>query len=179
MLQITIPDWELWDEGKEEFIQEKGRTLQLEHSLVSLSKWEAKWKKAFLGCNLTFEETIDYIRCMTLTQNVKPEIYRHLTVENIKEIRSYIGSSMTATTLRKDDSPKRFGEIVTAEILYSDMILLGIPFECQKWHLSRLITLIRVCDLRSKPAKKMNPGELRKRNAKLNADRKKKWHTRG
>lgn len=179
MLKLTIPAAEHWDERNQEFVYGKETTLQLEHSLVSLSKWESKWKKPFLGCNLTFEETLDYIRCMTLTQNVDPDIYRKLTAKNIREVRRYISEPMTATKPRKDDSPKRSRETVTAEILYSDMITLGIPFECQKWHLSRLMTLIRVCHLRNAPAKKLSPDKLRKRNAALNAARRNKLHTKG
>lgn len=179
MLKLTIPATEQWDEQNQEFVYGKETTLQLEHSLVSLSKWESKWKKPFLNCNLTVEETIDYIRCMTLTQNVPPEVYQKLTSKNISDVRQYVAESMTATKPKKDDTPKRSREPVTAEILYSDMINLGIPFECQKWHLSRLITLIRVCDLRNRQPKKLSPGELRKRNAALNASRRKQWNTKG
>lgn len=179
MLKLTIAAPEYWDEQKQEFVYGKETTLQLEHSLVSLSKWESKWKKPFLGCDLTFEETIDYIRCMTLTQNVNPEIYQKLTSKNIREVRRYISEPMTATKPRKDESSKRVKEPITAEILYSDMINLGIPFECQKWHLSRLITLIRVCDIRSRPPKKLKPGERQKQYAAINAARRKQWNTKG
>ncbi len=178
MLKLTIPAQEYWDERKQEFVYGKETTLQLEHSLVSLSKWESKWKEPFLGRDLSFEETVDYIRCMTVTQNTDPEVYRRLTAKNMQEVMRYIRTPMTATKPRKDDAPKR-REIVTAEVLYSDMVMFGIPFECQKWHLSRLMTLIRVCDLRNRPPKKMSLGEIQRRNTAINAKRRKQWNTRG
>ena len=103
MLQITIPPMEKWDESKNEFIQTKAQTLQLEHSLVSLSKWESKWKKIFLSeKEKTYEETLDYVKCMTLTQNVDPEVYHNLTQENIDAINKYIDDKMTATYFTED-----------------------------------------------------------------------------
>ena len=180
MLQITIPGLELWDETKEEFTQVKERTLQLEHSLVSISKWESKWHKAFLSkTEKTFEETIDYVRCMTLTQNVDPEVYHRLTNGNINAINHYIEDSMTATTLPNDAFGKNGREVVTAELIYCWMIALNIPFECQKWHLNRLLTLIRVCDIKSRPPKKRSHRELAQRNSALNAARRKRLHSRG
>lgn len=182
MLRITIPasQMELWDEKNQEFIHLKDQTLQLEHSLVSLSKWEAKWCKPFLAAdNKTVEETIDYIRCMTLTQNVNPLIYNCLTKENIQAINQYIEAPMTATTIRELKTGPRSNEQVTSELIYYWMIALNIPFECQKWHLNRLLTLIRVCNVKTQPSKKMSKDEVRRRNASLNAARKKKYHTRG
>ena len=179
MLKLIIPASDRFDEVTEQFVYGKETVLQLEHSLVSLSKWESKWKEPFLGRELTFEELLDYIRCMTLTQNTPPEIYQRLTTRNIQEIRRYIGDPMTATKPRKEQNVKHSRETLTSEVLYSDMIALGIPFECQKWHLNRLMMLIRVCDLRNRPPKKMSQGELLRRNASLNASRRKKLHTRG
>lgn len=180
MLQIAIPDWELWDETKEEFVHVKGRTLQLEHSLVSLSKWESKWRKPFLSKDeKSFEETIDYIKCMTLTQNVDPEIYNHLTNGNINEINLYIEAPMTATTFSEDALGKAGREVVTAELIYYWMIALNVPPEYQKWHLNRLLTLIRVCDIKSRPPKKRSRRELARRNSALNAARRKRLNTRG
>ena len=132
MLEITIPAREFYDEASGSFFYTKERTLTMEHSLVSLSKWESKWNKAFLSkTDKTTEETLDYFRCMTITRNVEP------------------------------------------------MIALNIPFECQKWHLNRLITLIKVCNVKSQPPKKMSKGEIMRRNASLNAARRKSLHTRG
>ena len=181
MLQITVPATELWDEKIEKFIDVKSHTLQLEHSLVSLSKWESKWHKAFLkkGKKKTYEETIDYVKCMTLTQNVDPNVYRCLTADNIDQINAYIENPMTATVISDDDSGKKNNEVVTSELIYYWMISLNIPFECQKWHLARLITLIRVCSIKNAPPKKMSMRERLSRNAALNEARKKKLNSRG
>lgn len=179
MLQITIPAVEQWDEKKQEFVTTKEQKLQLEHSLVSLSKWESKWCKPFLSKDKkTDEETIDYIRCMTLTQNVNPDIYNFVTDDNIKQVNDYIGEPMTATTFSsRKNSPNR--EIVTSELIYYWMIELHIPVEFQKWHLNRLLTLIQVCNIKNQPAKKMSRREIMSRNAALNAARKNKLHSKG
>ena len=180
MLKITIPAREMFDEVKQEFINTKEQTLQLEHSLVSLSKWESKWHKPFIdNRNLSTEETIDYIRCMTLTQNVDPEVYQYLSKENIKQINEYNSDPMTATTFSNERSKGSGKEVLTSEILYYDMIALGIPFECQKWHLNRLITLIKVCSIKQNPPQKMSKGDIMRRNAELNAARRKQFNTKG
>jgi hypothetical protein len=180
MLQITIPAVELWDERKQEFVTTKEQTLQLEHSLVSLSKWESKWCKAFLTKQeKTFEETLDYIKCMTITQNVDPEVYNYLTNENIEEINKYIEAPMTATYFSDDKTAKPSREQITAELIYYWMIALNIPFECQKWHLNRLLTLIRVCNIKNQPPKKRSRKEIMSRNAALNAARRKQLNTKG
>ena len=179
MLQITIPASEQFDESTNEFIDTKEQTLQLEHSLISLSKWESKWCKPFLSIkDKTDEETIDYVRCMTLTQNVKPEVYYNLTAENFTQVTDYINAPMTATTFTNNEQkPSR--EIITAELIYYWMIQHDIPFECQKWHLNRLLTLIRVCSVKNTPAKKMSRSDLMSRNASLNAARRAKLNTKG
>lgn len=182
MLKIIVPSSELWDEEKQEFVYGKEQTLILEHSLVSLSKWESKWNKAFLKKeDKTTEETIDYVRCMTVNQNVDPEVYYRLSQKNIDDINDYIAAPMTATHIPSNDSKKRgFNrETVTSELIYYWMIALNIPFECQKWHLNRLLTLIEVCNIKSQPAKKMSKREIASRNAALNEARKRKLHTRG
>ena len=180
MLQITIPAIEFWDERRNEFVYRKEQTLQLEHSLVSLSKWESKWCKPFLSKDeKTYEETLDYIKCMTITQNVDPDTYKYLTKGNIDEIDKYIRAPMTATTFSEDANGKRNREIVTAEVIYQWMIALTIPIEFQKWHLNRLITLIRVCQIKSQPPKKKSRKELMSQHAALNAARRKKLNTKG
>lgn len=180
MLQITIPQTELWDESKQEFVSLKEQTLQLEHSLVSLSKWESKWNKSFLSSReKTYEETIDYIKCMTLTPNVKPEVYRGLTKSNIEQINKYIEAPMTATSFVEDKRGTGSRATITSELIYYWMIALNIPFECQKWHLNRLLTLIRVCEIKSQPPKKMSNREIMNRNSSLNSARKKQLNTRG
>ena len=179
MLQITVPAGTLWDERIEEFVSTKEQTLQLEHSLVSLSKWESKWHKPFLSDKeKTFEETIDYIRCMTITQNVKPEVYLFLTKENVDQIYEYINDSMTATTFNDPDNT--FGrEVITAEIIYYWMISLNIPIEFQKWHLNKLITLIKVISLKNAPKKKISKQAYMEQMSRLNDARRKEWNTKG
>ena len=180
MLQITIPSTELWDERKEEFFYVKEKTLQLEHSLVSLSKWESKWNKSFLSSSdKTNEEIIDYIRCMTITQNVDPEVYTRLKNNVIKQIYDYINAPMTATVISDTKRGGSSREVITSELIYYWMIALNIPFECQKWHLNRLLTLIRVCEIKNTPPKSMNRREIMNRNAALNAARRKQFHTKG
>jgi len=180
MLSITIPASELWDEVREEFVYTKERTIQLEHSLVSISKWESKWKKPFLAQKqLTYDETIDYIKCMTITQNVDSNVYYSLTPKNIDQIDKYMGTAMTATTFRDDKNSKNNQEIVTTELIYYWMIALNIPLECQKWHLTRLLTLIRVCSIKNAPPKKVSKRSIMNRNAALNAERRRKLNSKG
>lgn len=180
MLQITIPSTECWDEEKQEFITEKEQVLQLEHSLVSISKWEARWEKAFLSKTpMSNDELLDYVRCMTLTQNVHPDVYFRLTNKNLTQIEEYINAPMTATCVFDDKNAPRSTEKVTAELIYYWMIALNIPFECQKWHLNRLLMLIKVCNIKNKPPKKMSQRELLSRNAAINAARRKQLNTRG
>ena len=132
MLRITIPSTEFWDEVKQEFVYTKAQTLQLEHSLVSLSKWESRWNKPFLTKQeKTLEETIDYVKCMTLTQNVNPEVYNYLTNSNINEVNRYIALPMTATRFFEEKKTQGSREQITAELVYYWMIALNIPFECQ------------------------------------------------
>lgn len=176
MLQIVVPEGELFDNSTQEFIKIKGQVLSLEHSLVSISKWEFKYKKPFLPTNKqdvkTTEEILYYIKCMTLTQNVDPRIYYCLSEDNIKEITNYISEDKTATTFSNlEKSGKK--EVVTSELIYYWMIACGIPFECQKWHLSRLLALIRICQIKSNSGKKMSKSDIYKQNSKLNAQRRK------
>ena len=180
MLQITIPAVEQWDESAQEFVYSKAQTIQLEHSLISLSKWESKWHKPFLSkTEKTTEETIDYIRCMTLTQNVKPEVYSNLSVENILQVNEYIENPMTATTFVENRDGKRSREIITAELIYYWMISLNVTVEFEKWHLNRLLTLIRVCNIKNQPPKKRSRREIMSQNASLNAARKQQLNTNG
>ena len=141
MLQIKVPAIDGWDERIEEFVSLPETTLVLEHSLISISKWESKWHKPFLGKDdKTPEQINDYIKCMTITSNVKPEVYDHLSADNIKDVINYINDSMTATTI-KDHSGKKFSrEIVTSELIYYWMVALNIPFECQKWQKERVFS---------------------------------------
>lgn len=180
MLQIVIPAMEQWNELKQEFINIPEQTIQLEHSLISLSKWESKWCKVFLSKrDKTDEEIIDYIKCMTLTPNVDPDVYTRFTKHNYDQINSYIEAPMTATYFQNDQNNKNSREQVTAELIYYWMIALNIPFECQKWHLNRLLTLIKVCNIKNTPPKKMSKRDIMSRNAALNAARRKQYNTNG
>lgn len=179
MLKITIPAIELYDETTELFVVSKEQTLTLEHSLVSLSKWESKWHKPFLTKNeKSIEETIDYIKCMTITQNVDESVYAFTSNENLKQVSQYIEAEMTATTFSNGKKGTN-REIITAEIIYYWMIALNIPFDCQKWHLNRLLALINVCNIKNSPPKKMGKKDLANRNSELNAARKKALHSEG
>ena len=180
MLPITVPETEVYDELNGRFIHVKEQTLQLEHSLVSLSKWESKYCKSFNETKeKTAEENLDYIRFMTLNPNVDPNVYRCLTNENISTINNYIKAPMTATRIPKNSNGKINREPLTAELIYYWMIALNIPFECQKWHINRLLTLIEVCNIKQQPAKKMSKREIMSRNAALNEARRRQFNTKG
>ena len=181
MLKLTIPPRELWDEKNEQFIHIKGATLTLEHSLVSISKWEARWKKPFLGSAAkTKEESLDYVRCMTLTQNVDPDIYRNLDNRSMDLVNRYISENQTATWFSdktgKKNSKKK---TITSEVIYGWMVSLNIPFECQKWHLSRLLTLIHVCDVNNSSSNKLDKKQSALQRNALNAKRRKAHHSKG
>lgn len=191
MFQIHIPAIDdYWDESKEEFVSINSCDLVLEHSLISISKWESKWKVPFLtNSNRTNEQLIDYIRCMTITQNVDPKVYEFIPQQEIMRIQDYINDDHTATFF-KDDGKKRGGhkEILTSEVIYYFMIALQIPMECQKWHLGRLMTLIKVCNEKNKEAdpknrkKKLTTKEqmdLATKYDEINERRKKELGTRG
>lgn len=174
-LNITIPEFELYDNSKDEFITCKSTDLRLEHSLVSISKWEAKWHISFLYSQLkgtiTKPQLFDYVRCMTLTQNVNPNVYMGLTKNNLEDIVNYINDPMTATTFATVEGQGPSHRIITAEVLYGWMVGLQIPFECEKWHVNRLMTLIRVCNENNKPDKKMPRADAMSTHRALNASR--------
>ena len=188
MLEIRIPGQEWWDAEKAEFRYGKPTVLRLEHSLVSLSKWESKWNVPFYQDKppKTVEQMRDYIRCMPVTQGVDPDVYRRLTRENLDTIYTYMNEPMTATWFRgepkpnerKEDGtptkrppPKRGGKVMTAEVIYARMFAAGIPIECEKWHLNRLMTLIRVCLEEQAPPKKMSRKEVMAQQKELNRKR--------
>lgn len=182
MLKIEIPAFDCYDEETETFTSIKSSILFLEHSLLSLSKWESIWHKPFFSdAPKTQIESIDYVRCMTINKDVNPLIYTRLTPEHFKRINSYMDDPMTATWFNDNSKNKKTPskEIITAEVIYWQMIQYHIPIEFQKWHLNKLITLIRVCALKSEPPKKMSKKDLYNRNRALNAARKAKLNTRG
>lgn len=181
MLQLEIPQRELFDERTSTFTTLKKESLLLEHSLVSLSKWESIWKKPFLSKDeKSQEETIDYIKCMTVTQNIRSDLYEHLTNDEFEKIKKYIDDPMTATWFQDRNAPKSYNrEVVTAELIYYWMIALNIPMECQKWHLNRLLTLIKVCNIKNQPPKKQGRREALSSRAALNNARRAKLNTKG
>lgn len=181
MLTIEVPGVEGWDEQKEEFVSAAPPvTLHLEHSLLSLSKWEAQWEKPFLSKEeKTAEETIDYIRCMNLNPGTSADVYDHLTAQNLHDVNAYIDAKRSATTIREEKTARHSNEVITSEVIYYWMVALNIPFECQKWHLNRLLTLIRVCNIKNQPSKKMGKRNTMKQNAALNAARRNRLHSKG
>lgn len=179
MLEIKIPASEVYNNEKEEFFSTKEQTLCLEHSLVSISKWESIWCKPFLSQKKkTEDEILSYIKCMTITKNVEDSLYQLIPSNVFSEIQKYIDAPMTATTF-SNEHPKSSREIVTSELIYYWMVAYNIPFECQKWHLNRLLTLIHVCSIKNSPPKKMSKSAILNRNKSLNAARRAAAHTKG
>lgn len=180
MLTVKIQGTEQWDNSREEFVYTRPAVLTLEHSLVSVSKWEARWGRSFFAePPANRAEQLDYIRCMTTTQNVPVEVYTSMTPKELSAIENYIAAPMTATKIK---SPKQYGNrgpIVTSELVYYWMIEFGIPFECQKWHLNRLMTLIRICEIKSRPAKKKSMADIMRDNTALNKQRRAMLNSKG
>lgn len=180
MLELRLKGREFYNERTGEFVALKDTTLKLEHSLISLSKWESKWHKPFLGNEQkTTEEMLDYIRCMTISQNVDQSAYLMLTQDDMKQIEEYMANEMTATSFHEDRHARGSRRIITSEVIYSWMVSLQIPFECEKWHLNRLLTLIRVCNVENSPKKKMKGKDILKQNSQLNEARRKMMNTKG
>lgn len=180
MLIVTVTiEKESFDESKNEFVPGSTFDLELEHSLVSLSKWESHFEKPFLDSkDKTSEETLWYIEAMTLSRNPPAGIFQKLSADNFDEINEYINAKMTATTFN-DRNAKKTRQVITAEIIYYWMISLNIPVEFEYWHLNRLITLIRICNQMNAPQQKMTPGQRAAMQRKLNEERQQKYNTRG
>jgi len=180
MLTIVVPGVEMFDEQEQEFVSRGDMTLDLEHSLVSVSKWESMYEKPFLGgAEKTTEEIFEYIKQMTLTPNVSEEVFHKLSEENIKAVNKYIEAKMTATWFSEAPGAPRTRDVITAELIYYWMITFQIPFECENWHLNRLFTLIRVCNIKQAKPKKMSRSEMAARNRELNAQRRQRLGTKG
>lgn len=179
MLIITVPATEMWDEVNEEFVYTDEQTLELEHSLAAISKWEAKYCKPFISKEpKTKEEDIDYIRCMTIN-DVDDNVYKCLDEKMMNTIREYMEAPMTATWFSKKEKKSGSRDVITSEVIYYWMTVLNIPFSCENWNFNRLMTLIKVCNEEQKPQKDIKLKDLYKRNNALNAARKMAHHTRG
>lgn len=184
ILTIKTEPIKLWDEVNEVFIYAPGGELKLKHNLISISKWESKWHKCYMNSHrdITVEQAMDYIRCMTINE-VDPDIYYSLTEDDFVSVKEYIENPMSATTISenmlKSSNGGYHGEIVTADLVYYWMIAFNIPHEYEVWHFNRLMTLIKVCSVKSEKPKKMSQHELAARNRALNAQRKAKYNTRG
>lgn len=188
MIEVVIPKqhYEPFDEGTETFLPTvdiKETKLQLEHSLISLKKWEQKWKKPFLGdSKKTYEELSDYIRCMTLTHGVDPQVYHWIPKEVMDEVTEYINDPMTATWFKGDTfigAQKNLREGITAELIYYWMISLNVPAEFQKWHLNQLLTLIKIITIKNGKPQKVDAREAARERAALNEMRKKQYNSKG
>ena len=181
MLSIHIKKRELFDERTSEFITVKGGTLKLEHSLVSISKWESKWKIPFLSKEKKTKDQIDdYIRCMSINGDPDQNLIASISSEDKNRIIDYIEEKQTATWFSNlDDKRNIHSDVVTSELIYYWMIEYQIPHEYEKWHLSRLLTLIEICNRKNSTPKKMSQAEIMARNKALNAERKARLHSRG
>lgn len=180
MLSIVVLGEEQFNNETYEFTTLGDVVLEFEHSLVSLSKWEEKHEKAFLGKgDKTTEEIFDYLKCMVLTPNVPEEVFHNLSDENIESINQYIEAKHSATTFGALPKERGTGETITAELIYYWMIGLNIPFECQYWHLNRLFSLIRVCGIKNSPPKKMSKAQMVAERNRINQQRREQYGTRG
>lgn len=179
MLELTIPAGEFYNKETREFITIPEQHLRLEHSLVSISKWEEKWKIPFLSKQpKTREQSLDYIRLMTITQNVNPLVYEFMPDNVMDEIQNYIDDPMTATVIKTQPKPGGM-KIVTSEVIYSWMVTFRIQKEYEKWHLNRLLTLIEILNIENNPKKKMSKNSIYQRNQALNEARRAKAHSKG
>jgi len=180
MLTIRVGSTSSFDDEQQKFVETGGTEIQLEHSLVSLSKWESNHEKPFLGKEeKTPEEILDYVLCMVVSPNPPGDFLQRLSKENMEAINAYIERKMTATWFSDQPGEPRSREVITSELVYYWMTVFQIPFECETWHLNRLFTLIRICNVKQSKPKKMSRAEVARRNRELNAQRKAQLGTKG
>lgn len=180
MYKLVVEGKELFDEATGRFVYTKAQTFRLEHSLISISKWESKWHKPFLKEDgRTHEEELDYVRCMVIDQEPDEGTLHSLTNQQLKDVFSYVNDSMTATWFNERDKKPPSRKIITSELIYYWMVALQIPFSCEKWHLNRLLTLIKICNIENSPKKKQSKKEQMAERRSLNAARRQKYHTKG
>ena len=180
MLTIVVPGGELFDEKSKVFVSSEDFAIDIEHSLVSLSKWESIYEKPFLGKDpKTDKEVLGYIKCMTITADVPEDVYLRFSQDNLDAVNTYINAKMTATWFTDDKSTAPAREIITSEVIYYWIISMNIPLECENWHLNRLFTLIKVISMKNAPSKKMSRREIAERNRLLNEQRRAQYNTRG
>lgn len=180
MLRIIIEGDELYDEEKEEFFTIDDVTLDLEHSLLSVSKWESEYKKPFLASGeKTAEEIFGYLKAMVVTPGVDPGVLSRCSSKTIDQIQQYIESSQSATTFGSIPERRGPGEVITSELIYYWMISFNIPFDCERWNLNRLFALIRICNIKQSKPKKMSRNEIAQRNREINERRKAELGTSG
>lgn len=177
---IIIVSGEAFDEAKGEFITVDEVTLELEHSLVSLSKWESIHNKPFLGPGAkTSKEILDYIEAMVISDNFSMEVVANLSKENTDKINDYISSNQSATTFNDPRKSSSRSEVITSELIYYWMTAYQIPFECECWHLNRLFALIQICNIKNSKQTNMPKSEAAAAQRSLNESRKAALGTKG
>jgi hypothetical protein len=171
----------LWDEETETFVEHIVSSIDFEHSLASMSKWESKWEQAFLGrTEKTAEQVYDYLSMMCLTPGVTREQILGLSQENFTQINEYIESQQTATKFAEQPNRRGSGEQITSDLVYYWMVAFRIPWEAQYWHLNKLLALVRICNAKqSGKTQKVPRHDTAQRNRDLNAERRKKYGTSG
>ena len=180
-IRIRIPELHLFNEATNEFFDIRETYLTMEHSLVSISKWESKWHIPYLAPGeKTPEQALDYLRCMTITQNIQPGIYNYIPDTEMRRIKNYIEDSMSAYKFKEEEGKGRTKKAITSDYLYFCMVTYRIPVEFERWHLNRLITLIQICSEENNPKKnKKSKRRITSDYAALNAARRAKLGTTG
>lgn len=180
MLTIVIEGEESFNNEEQTFETLNDVVIELEHSLLSVSKWESKFQKPFLAAGKkTSEELFEYLKAMVVTPSIDLDVLYSCSQKNLDTIQEYIDSSQSATTFGVMPERQGLGEVITSELIYYWIVAFKIPFECQTWHLNRLFALIRICNIKNSKPKPMSRMELAQRNRELNAKRRAELGTTG